>query len=316
MSSAAFDAMATRVRNWGRWGNDDVRGTLNLIDAAARLRAAASVRSGEVCSLSLPLSAAEGIQMGFIKGRQNPQMTMTRINVAEDMAPDGPRFNEDLVTFSMQCATHLDGLAHVSVDGHLYNGFPADEIDELGSARLGIHHIGPVVTRGVLLDVALALGVERLPGEHQISVEDLDKAVELSGVRLEPGDAVLIRTGHMQHLAPGRPLDDSARNLLAYSWPSPGLTIATAGWFHDHDVALVATDTMVFEAYPCENEEDFLPVHVLHLIEMGMTQGQNWMLEDLARAAARDGRYAFLLDASPLRFTGAVGSAVTPIALR
>ena len=316
MSSPAFDAMAARVRNWGRWGDDDVLGTLNLIDEAARRRAVAAVVSAEAFSLSLPLSAAEGIQMGFIKGRTNPSMTMTRINAPEAMAPDGPCFNEDIVELSMQAATHLDGLAHVSVDGHLYNGYPADEIDELGSARLGIHHLGAVVTRGVLLDLAAARGEDLLPAGHQISVEDLERAVDHAGVRPEAGDAVLIRTGHMRHLAPGRPVDDPARDVLAYSWPSPGLTIATAGWFHDHDTALVATDTMVFEAYPCENEEDFLPVHVLHLVEMGMTQGQNWMLEDLARAAAADGRHTFLLDASPLRFTGAVGSALTPIALR
>lgn len=316
MSSAAFDAMAARVRNWGRWGTDDVLGTLNLIDEAARLRGAASVVSGEALSLSLPLSAAEGIQLGFIKGRTNPTMTMTRINEAEAMAPDGPAFNEDLVTFSMQGATHIDGLAHVSVDGHLYNGYRADEIDEHGSARLGIHHLGAVVTRGVLLDLARARGEAMLPAGHQISVEDLEAAVAHAGLRPVAGDAVVIRTGHMQHLAPGRPLDDPDRDLVAYSWPSPGLTIATAGWFHDHDVALVATDTMVFEAYPCENEEDFLPVHALHLVEMGMTQGQNWMLEELADAAAADGRHAFLLDATPLRFTGAVGSALTPVALR
>ena len=316
MSSAAFDAMAARVRNWGRWGTDDVLGTLNLIDEAARLRGAASVVSGQALSLSLPLSAAEGIQLGFIKGRTNPTMTMTRINEAEAMAPDGPAFNEDLVTFSMQGATHIDGLAHVSVDGHLYNGYRADEIDEHGSARLGIHHLGAVVTRGVLLDLARARGEAMLPAGHQISVEDLEAAVAHAGLRPMAGDAVVIRTGHMQHLAPGRPLDDPDRDLVAYSWPSPGLTIATAGWFHDHDVALVATDTMVFEAYPCENEEDFLPVHALHLVEMGMTQGQNWMLEELADAAAADGRHAFLLDATPLRFTGAVGSALTPVALR
>lgn len=316
MASQAFDAMAARVRNWGRWGDDDARGTLNLIDEAARLRGVAAVVDGTAHSLSLPLSAAEGIQLGFIKGRRNPVLEMTRINEAEELAPDGPSFSEDLVTFSMQAATHIDGLAHVSVDGRLYNGYAADETGELGSARLGVHHVGPIVTRGILLDLARALGVERLEGGHQISADDLEAAVGHAGIRPEPGDAVVVRTGHMQLLAPGRPVDDPARDLLAYSWPSPGLTIGTAGWFHDHDVSLVATDTMVFEAYPCENEEDFLPVHVLHLVEMGMTQGQNWMLEELAALAAQDGRHAFLLDASPLRFTGAVGSAVTPVALR
>ena len=92
--------------------------------------------------------------------------------------------------------------------------------------------------------------------------------------------------------------------------------MATSRWFRDHEVALVAIDTMTFEVYPCESDEDFLPVHVLNLVEMGMTQGQNWNLDQLAAAVAVDGRSTFLLDATPLNFTGAVGSALNPVALR
>jgi len=91
------------------------------------------------------------------------------------------------------------------------------------------------------------------------------------------------------------------RNLIAYTWPTPGLTVATAGWFHDRDVAAVAIDTMVLEVYPCESDDLFLPVHLLHLVEMGMTQGQNWFLDELADACAADGRYSFLLDATRCR---------------
>ena len=98
--------------------------------------------------------------------------------------------------------------------------------------------------------------------------------------------------------------------------PNSGLTVATAAWFHDHDVAAVATDTMVLEVYPCEDKDLYLPVHLLHLVEMGMTQGQNWFLDELADACAADGRYQFLLDASPLPFTNALGSPVAPVALR
>jgi hypothetical protein len=316
MPSSHFIETAAKVRNWGRWGADDVLGTLNLIDAAARKRAAAAVIDGDARTLGLPMSAAEGIQLGFIKGRVNPQLTMSRINEAEDMAPDGPCFTEDVVTFSMQSATHLDGLAHVSCDGLLYNGYRADEIDEQGSRRLGIHHLGPVVTRGLLLDLPRARGEDLLPAGHAITIEDLEAAVTAGGVRPEPGDALCIRTGQMAHLALGRALDDAARNLVAYTWPAPGLTIETAAWFHDHDVSLVATDTMTLEVFPGENDEDFLPVHVLHLFEMGLTQGQNWVLDDLAEAVASDGRPTFLLDATPLAFTGAVGGAVNPLALR
>ena len=96
---------------------------------------------------------------------------------------------------------------------------------------------------------------------------------------------MLVRTGQMVHLAPER------RDLVAYTWPSPGLTIETAEWFHAHDVAAVATDTLVFEVFPCQYEDAYLPVHLLHLVEMGLTQGQNWVLDPLADDCAADGRY-------------------------
>jgi len=134
------------------------------------------------------------------------------------------------------------------------------------------------------------------------------------------GAGTLVRTGQAAHLAlPGRPGiggGDPVRDLIAYTWPTPGLTVATAGWFHDRDVAAVAIDTMVLEVYPCESDDLFLPVHLLHLVEMGMTQGQNWFLDELADACAADGRYSFLLDATPLPLTGALGSPVNPVALR
>ena len=114
----------------------------------------------------------------------------------------------------------------------------------------------------------------------------------------------------MAHLSPG------GRDLVAYTWPSPGLTVETAEWFHAHDVAAVASDTFVFEVYPCQYEDAYLPVHVLHLVEMGMTQGQNWVLDELADDCARDGRYTFLLDATPLPLVKGLGSPLNPVALK
>ena len=114
----------------------------------------------------------------------------------------------------------------------------------------------------------------------------------------------------MTHLAPG------SRDLLAYTWPSPGLSIETAEWFFAHDVAAVATDTLPFEVFPGEDDDLYLPVHLLHLVEMGMTQGQNWVLDDLAAACAADGRYTFFLDATPLPFVDGLGSPLNPVAVR
>ena len=321
----SFRELAAQVTNWGRWGPDDQIGTLNLIDPAARLRGLAAVRDGTAWPLGLPLSAEEGIQMGFIPGRVNPSLSMICVNNPLGPDPEWIASSEDVVTLSTQCATHWDGLAHVSYGAgpegaRLYNGYPASSVTEQGAARLGIHHVRSLVSRGVLLDVPRALGLEILAPGHPISPEDLDAACALGDLTIEPGDVVLVRTGQAAHLAlPGRPGlggADPVRDLVAYTWPTPGLTMATAAWFHRRDVAAVATDTMVLEVYPCEDPDLYLPVHLLHLVEMGMTQGQNWFLDELADACAADGRYGFLLDATPLPLTNALGSPVNPIALR
>jgi len=305
--------MAARVRNWGRWGPDDEVGTLNLIDDAARRRGAAAVVSGKAFALGLPLSEAEGIQLGFVEGRVNPTRTMVQVNqpVNADQ-PDWVCFSEDILSLATQCATHWDALAHASYGGVIYNGYPAATVSADGAARCGIHRLGPVVSRGVLLDVGRAIGDGGIlePG-YPIMPEDLDAAVALAGIALEPGDIVLVRTGQMVHLGPG-----AARDLVAYTWPSPGLTIETAGWFHRHDIAAVATDTLVFEVYPSQYEDAYLPVHLLHLVEMGLTQGQNWVLDPLGEDCAADGRYSFLLDATPLPLTQGLGTPLNPVAVK
>jgi kynurenine formamidase len=316
----AYAEIAARVRNWGRWGPDDQLGTLNLIDEAARVRAAASVRTGRAYPLGLPLSQADGIQMGFVPGRVNPLRTMIAINGPLSPDPDWIATSEDVVFLSLQCATHWDALAHASYRGIIYNGYPADSITVDGAPRCGIDAVRSLVSRGVLLDVARAKGLEVLEPGYAVTPDDLDAAAEMGRVTVEPGDVVLVRTGQMVHLAlPGRPGLAGAppsRDLVRYTWPTPGLTMATAEWFHRHDVAAVATDTLPLEVFPCESDDIYLPVHLLHLVEMGMTQGQNWFLCDLADACAEDGEYTFLLDATPLPFVGGLGSPLNPVALK
>src|SRR5205823_5839631 len=150
-----------------------------------------------------------------------------------------------------------------------------------------------------LLDVARAKGVERLDGGIAITREDLDAAESQAGVRVEPGDVVLIRTGQMQLLRSG----DRGR----YGTPSPGLGMGTPVWFRERDVAAVATDNLTFEVYPPERDDLSFPVHMLCLVEMGLTQGQNFDLEELAADCDADGSYAFFLDASPLPFERGLG---------
>ena len=305
-----IEALAAEVSNWGRWGDDDEIGTLNLIDDAAVRRGAAAVKTGKRFSLALPLHA-DGIQMGFVPGRINPLRTMIMLNATPPGEKTELRANDDVVVMALQAATHWDGLAHVSFDGHIYNGYPASSVTaESGASRCGIEKVGTIVTRGILLDVARGKGLERLEPGYAISPDDLDVALRLTGLGVEPGDIVVVRTGQMAFLRQDRP------DKLAYTWPSPGLSVATVPWIRAHDVAAVATDTLTFDVYPPEDDRMMLPVHFLHLVMMGMTQGQNWMLDDLVDDCAADGVYEFLLEASPQPFVGGVGTPVNPVAVK
>jgi kynurenine formamidase len=300
--------LGAKLRNWGRWGAEDQVGTLNLIDGAARLRGAACVQAGTAFSLAIDWST-HGPQLGFIPGRDNPTHTMTQVNAAVTDA-DGVCFNDDAVAMGLQAATHWDGLAHVSYGGHLYNGYPATSVTDAGAARLGIHHVGALASRALVLDIPRALGVERLPDGHPIGPDDLDAACEHGRVTVEPGDVVLIRTGHINHLHGPEP------DRVAYAITTPGPAIEAAAWFHRHDVAAVALDNYAFEVFPGQRDDAFLPVHYLHIVEMGLTQGQNWDLEALAEDCAADGRHAVLLVAPPEPVVGGTGAPVHPVALK
>jgi kynurenine formamidase len=304
---ALFHELASRVNNWGRFGADDERGTLNFLTPDTARVAAALVRDGRALTLGLPLHL-DGPQTGAIPGRVNPIRTMLAIN--QPLTGDPTQFctSDDIVTMGLQAGTHWDALAHASYDNRLYNGHRADSISAAGAASCGIDKTGPIVGRGVLLDVARAKGLGRLPGGYAIVPEDLEAAEELGKVRVGRGDIVLVRTGQMQLLDAG--------DKVGYGVPSPGPSLATVPWFFEREVAAVATDNLTFEVFPSEHPDLLLPVHLLHLVEMGLTQGQNFDLEHLAEDCASDGRYAFFLDATPQPFVGGLGTPVNPLVLK
>ena len=120
--------LAAKVSNWGRWGPDDRRGTLNLIDTAAVQRGVLAARQGRVFSLAMPFDE-DGPQLGYMPGRVNPSRTMHVTN--ESLTGDLADFcsSDDSVTMGVQAATHWDALAHVSYEGKLFNGVEASTID-------------------------------------------------------------------------------------------------------------------------------------------------------------------------------------------
>jgi kynurenine formamidase len=305
--SEELSALAARVSNWSRFGADDQRGTLNFVTPAAVLRGIAAVRRGDTFSLAIPMNA-DGPQTGGIPGRINPQHRMVAIN--QNYTGDARDFttNDDAVDMGIQAATHWDAISHVGYDGLLYNGVPANEVDENGARRLGIEHFGPVVTRGVLVDVARLHGVDHFDDNHVVDADDFERATSAAGVQVEAGDILMVRTGQMHWLREG----DRDR----YSHPSPGLGVGSIEWLHDHQIAAVATDNLTFEVFPCEDRKVFMPVHMINLRDQGLVQGQVWYLDELAADCADDGVYECLLVATPLPITGAVGGVVVPTAVK
>ena len=312
--SQRFLDLQRRVRNWGRWGADDEVGTLNLITPDVVKAGRDCTRTGRMFPLAVPLQK-DGIQVGLIPGRDNPSRTLFMINEGLDPegGPDLFHASDDVVRLGLQAGTHWDGLSHVSYSGLLYNGFEASTITAAdGATRNGIEKVGALCSRGVLLDVARCKGVDTLDCPYAITAADLDEAAEMGGVEVRPGDIVLVRTGRMRlyHESGG----------AAYSLgpgedrSNAGLSLSTVPWFYDRDVAAVANDTLAFEVYP--SEDVHLAVHLLHIVDMGMTQGQNWDLEALSAACAEDGVYEFFLAATPEPFVGCVGSPVAPVAIK
>jgi len=300
--------IARRVSNWGRWGADDERGTVNFITPDVVCRAAACVRRGTVFSLGLPFGA-DGPQIGQ-GGRTNPVHTMTAIDGRLGADPDGPRYADDAVSMPLQCATQWDSLAHVYYDGRLYNGVPASTLGAAGATRNAIDKLARgIVSRGVLLDLARARGVERLRAGDVITPADLEAAERAEGVRAERGDVLLLRTGHLAVFT-----RDGDRE--GYMRQMPGLGIACVEWLHSREVAAVASDTSAVEVIPFEDPAVPLPVHALCIRDMGLTLGEMFDLDELAADSARDGVWEFLFSAPPLRVAGGIGSPLNPLAVK
>jgi len=303
-----------RYSNWGRWGADDERGTLNFITPDRILAACALPRSGLVVSCALPFDA-NGPQSG-VGGRHNPIHTMLAdggdaISGAQDFLPGGFNYADDAIQMPLQCGTQWDALSHVFYDGKMYNGRDVSLVTSRGAKANAIDKIADgVVGRGVLLDVPRFTKQDWLENGTRILPEHLDDCAESFGVSIERGDILLIRTGMM------------TRCLKEKSWegycggPAPGLSVHCARWLYEREVAAVATDTWGVEVIPNETKDCFQPLHMISLRNTGLLLGEIFHLDALAQACAEDGRYAFLFTAPPLPITGAVGSPINPLAIK
>jgi kynurenine formamidase len=312
----AIAAAAKRCSNWGRWGTDDVLGTLNFLTEDKRREGAALVRRGASFSLSQSFDT-DGPQKGW-RRRTNPVHTMTDTGTDAERGvqgfPHGIGGADDVISMPLQCSTQWDGLGHIFDHGYAWNGRRAgDVVTSLGDSVTGIETVADLIAgRGVLLDVGRAIGTDgELPDGFAITAEHLEATIAAQGEsgRVGRGDLLLVRTGRLAR-ARREGWGDYAGGA------APGLSFTTADWLHGSEVAGVATDTWGFEVRPNEFDVAFQPLHQVAIPNMGLFIGEMWDLDALAADCAEDGRYDFWLTAAPLRVTGAVGAPVNPIAVK
>jgi kynurenine formamidase len=317
----AIAAAAERCSNWGRWGADDVLGTLNHLDDAKRRQGAALVRRGVSFSLSQSFDA-DGPQKGW-RRRTNPIHTMLDTGLDAERGtqgfPHGIGGADDVIFMPLQASTQWDGLGHIFDHGRAWNGRSAgDVVTSDGDRVTGIETTASLIAgRGVLLDVGRAVGTDgELPDGFAITVEHIEATIAAQGPssRVGRGDLVCVRTGRLtrarQDIAEGRGWGDYAGGA------SPGLSFTTADWLHDTEIAGIATDTWGFEVRPNEFDAAFQPLHQVAIPHIGLFLGEMWDLDVLAADCAQDGVYDFWLTAAPLPVTGAVGAPVNPIAVK
>jgi kynurenine formamidase len=296
--------------NWGRWGTEDELGTLNLITPARRLAAARLVKDGVPVTCARPIVTDITpdttfqvmrfmVDSGEGRDTASPERRLARRGASEFIG----------MVFHGYTVTHVDTPAHFFWDGRIYNGRSCNLITSREGAQaeaIELLHDG-VVSRGVLLDVAGARGVPWLgPGEG-VMPADLEAAEKAQGVRVEPGDILLARTGYYARRLGEGPVNPGTNG-------SPGPHAALAPWLRERGVAMWGSDThndVTPTPYPGMGH----PFHIVALVGLGLWLIDNMNLEDLARACRERGRWEFLLTIAPLRLRNVTGSPVNPIAM-
>lgn len=298
VSRAQFDQWMQDISNWGRWGTDDERGTLNLITPEKRIEASQLVQDGTSVSLSRFADKEQRPMNG------NPfRHILSRSQFGEhEVAGD-----EYSVQYHGFAHTHMDGLPHFAHKGQMYNGFSVDELQESGSNRLGIHnYFEGVFTRGIIVDIPWLRGVEFLEPGTAITAADLEAWEERTGVRIGSGDVLLIRTGRWEQVR--------QQGEWMFIGNAAGSHASLALWLKERDVAVIGSDG-VSDVMPSGVEGLINPLHELVLVGLGMPILDNLDLDAVAAAAIERNRWEFLFVGSPLRVEGGTGSPMNPLAI-
>jgi len=288
-------ALGELLSNAGRWGHDDERGTLNFITSEETLKAAGLIRSGRVVAASHP----------FIM----------------DSTPAKPRAGYHRMLFRengtsacdavmIEChgyeITHIDALAHVSMDGKTYNDRPFSEvITRDGLTFCSVLPLADgIATRGVLLDIPRSQGRDWMDLGEEVSAADLERAEEWAGLTVARGDALVVRTGLEPREQESGPLPPTVRT---------GLGRDCIEWLYRREVATFGGDCI--EKLPSGDPGYSHPLHSVGIARIGLVLVDHIAVEELSQVCVEEGRWEFFFAVAPLRIPKATGSPVNPLCI-
>lgn len=298
-----FAAMSLNAEDtWypSKFGVDDTLGAINNLSAEKVLQAAQLVKTGK----AYPLGVETGPESPAYPPRTY-SMTVLQLDdgTGAPLGINKATGNDDLMFMWMGIGSQIDGLGHMGINHTYYNGNHAsDFVTPKGLTKLSTDKLPPIVSRGVMLDIAALKGEDILAEGTAINSAEIKAAAKAAGISIEKGDVVLFHTGWLNVME-----SDPVRFMSG----EPGLGLDGARYLAELGVVAVGSDTWALEVLPSENPNHAFPVHPELLAKNGV-----YILENMdTRALAADGVAEFLFVLGQPRFVGAVQSVINPVAI-
>jgi len=298
-----MSGLAQAGENWypSRYGAEDTIGAANNLSPEKVRKAAELVKTGKTYSLAIETSRAtpayspRSFQLFVVPSGDG---------TGQSLGVNQLTGNDDMLLTWLGIGTQIDGLGHVGINHRYYNGNHAhDFVDPQGLKKFGTHTIPPIVTRGVLLDMASYFGVGLVHEGTAYNCKEIQAAAGRQGVTIQKGDVVIFHSGWMQLLG-----KEDKRWLDVH----PGLGTEGARYLADLGVVAVGADTPALEVIPFEDPNKPFPVHQTLLTKNGVYVLENIRTEELVH----DGAHEFLFVLGQPKFVGAVQMVINPIAIR
>ncbi|MBV7393139.1 cyclase family protein [Mameliella sediminis] len=299
----SFLAACAEAQSWteSKYGSTDMAGASNLMTPDKALQATALIKTGSVLSLGrdytadMPLFGARVFAVRGTRGLAGGPLGSNSIIWMDDF----------IATEIGQVGTQFDGLSHIGIGGDhnlFYNGTPMEEVfGGTGTRKLGIEHVKPFFTRGIVLDF-VALKGRNLEAGEEITVADIEDALKAQGLA-EPGtgDVVLLHTGWGRHWI---------ADNVTFNSGEPGIGLEAAAWLIARDIAIVGADTWTIEVLPNPDNTVAFPVHMELIPKNGIFIHENIATQRLIAAGVSEFAYIF----APVPIAGATGSPGAPLA--